>query len=160
MLKHFILGPQNGQNGFWLGRMKNKQKFLFMFSFPLEQALKMFVFLYLPFLGQQSTFSESLRPVKKQNFKVKIWNWGPLTIWHTHNIPWVQYFFLITPPYNCTVIKPFHHGGGYIDTRERGKISDRQLLTPHLQQTKQTETPYLGWFYRNFLKINFVWFVL
>ena len=38
----------------------------------------------LPILGEQSKYSEALRQVKikKQHFKMKLWSWGPLTIWH------------------------------------------------------------------------------
>ena len=38
----------------------------------------------------QSTSSGALRPVKKQHFIVKFWNWGPLTIWR--NMTSVRFF--------------------------------------------------------------------
>ena len=36
----------------------------------------------LPISGLQSTFSKALHQVKKQYFKMKLWNWGPITVWH------------------------------------------------------------------------------
>ena len=45
------------------------------------------------------TFSEVLRKVKKQHFKVKFRNWDPITIWH--NLASGQFLSsIITPPYS------------------------------------------------------------
>ena len=41
-------------------------------------------------VGLQSIFSEALRQVKNQGFKVIFWNWGPTTIWH--DIEYVAFF--------------------------------------------------------------------
>ena len=48
---------------------------------------------------QESTFSEALRQVKKQNFKVKLWNWGPIQI--CAQLAACPFFFSskIPPPY-------------------------------------------------------------
>ena len=48
---------------------------------------------------QESTFSEALRQVKKQNFKVKLWNWGPIKI--CAQLAACPFFFSskIPPPY-------------------------------------------------------------
>ena len=58
--------------------------------------------MFFTILGQQSIFSETLRQVKKQHFKVKFWKLGSLTIWH--NMTCVQFVFFshITPPYLVT----------------------------------------------------------
>ena len=62
-------------------------EFLLIFSFKplscLVQATKALKNVIGAILGyrSQSKFYAALRQVKKQHFKVKFWNWGPLTIW-------------------------------------------------------------------------------
>ena len=54
----------------------------------------------MPILGWQSNFSEALIQVKKQQFNVKFWSWGPTTIWH--NMTGVQFFSSKITPQSCT----------------------------------------------------------
>ena len=53
-------------------------------NFVSGKVLKMFnTFLSLLILGWQAMpDSEAMRQVKKQHFKVKFWNWGPIIIWN------------------------------------------------------------------------------
>ena len=36
----------------------------------------------VPILGLWSNFLRPMHQLKKQHFKVKFWNWGPITIWY------------------------------------------------------------------------------
>ena len=85
-----MFGPQNRQNAWLLTWTKEEKKFEFLLIFSFlkikgdippwrAQASKCFLFNW-PILGYQSKFSEDRSQVKKQCFKVKFWNWGPLTI--------------------------------------------------------------------------------
>ena len=47
------------------------------------------IFCCCPFLGNSQ--HKALRQFNKQNFNVKFWNWGSMTIWH--NVTIVQFVF-------------------------------------------------------------------
>ena len=93
-----MLGPQNGLSVFAL---EKGEKFIFGFKkikeVPRAQNQKWKTNL-LVVADFRLTFSEALRQFKKQHFKIKLQNWGPIIIWH--NLTCVQFFSLskIPPP--------------------------------------------------------------
>ena len=90
---HF-LDPENVQNGFWLLQVKTKIKFSFSSFLDLKKIKKTFSLCRLKKCsihglgGNRLTGKQNcgcgLGPKLKSNkqFKVKPWNWGPVTIWH------------------------------------------------------------------------------
>ena len=83
------------KNLFWaqkLAKLTDAKDFLGSLHFSFKQIKE-----YIPTWGavlknvfKQSKISAALRQDKKQHFKVRFWNWGPISIWY--NMSSVQFF--------------------------------------------------------------------